>query len=109
MINDIRNGKEDFSDNFLMLCGYGHDRFHLIHKGVTSYEYEAYKVFAPNKELYRIISIDSSLISKDKEDHQKLKVFNDKIFEIGKKIKNVQSLYVTIQRINLFAKALFNE
>lgn len=96
LINDIRNGNKDFSDNFQMLCGYGHDRFQLIHKGVTSYEYEAYKVFAPSKELYRIISIDSTLISKDKEDHQKLRVFNDKIFEIGKKIKNDNRVNILI-------------
>lgn len=96
LINDIRNGNKDFSDNFEILCGYGHDRFQLIHKGITSYEYEAYKIFAPNKELYRIISIDSSLISKDKEDSQKLKVFNDRIFEIGKKIKNDNRINILI-------------
>lgn len=87
LINDIRNGKKDFSDNFSVLCGSGHDRFQIIHKGVTSYDYEAYKVFEPRKNIYRIISIDSCLISKDNEDNQKLQIFNEKIFAIGKKVK----------------------
>lgn len=96
LINDIRNGKENFSKKFQTLCEYGHDRFQIIHKGVTSYDYQAYKVSSPRNESYRIISIDSCLISKDKEDCQKLKVFNDKIYEIGKKIKNDKRINILI-------------
>ena len=88
LINGIRENKIDFSSNYKKLCGYGHDRFHIIYKGVTSCNYEAYKVFSPKNELYRIVSIDSCLLSKDKNDNQKLKVFNERIYEIGKKIKN---------------------
>lgn len=96
LINGIRTGNKDFSENFQTLCGYGHDRFQIIHKGITSYDYEAYKVFSPTKEFYRIISINSCLISKDKEDCQKLKVFNEKIHEIGKKIKNDKRINILI-------------
>lgn len=96
LINEIRDGEKDFSENFKSLCGYGHDRFQIIHKGVTSYEYEPYKVYEPRNKTYRIISINSCLISKDKEDHQKLKIFNEKLFEIGKKIKNDKKINILI-------------
>lgn len=96
LINEIRENKMDFSSNYQILCGYGHDRFQIIHKGVTSYNYEVYKIFSPKNELYRIVSIDTCLLSKDKEDHQKLKVFNEKIHEIGKKIKNDKRVNILI-------------
>lgn len=88
LISEIRENKADFSLNYPNLCRYGHDRFQIIHKGVTSYDYEPYKIFAPRNEKYRIISIDSCLLSKDKMDCQNLMVFNEKIYEIGKKIKD---------------------
>ena len=96
LIDEIREDEKDFSENFQILCGYGHDRFEIIYKGVTANNYEVYKVFEPRKEIYRIISIDSCLISKDKEDCQKLKIFNEKIYEIGKKIKNDKKLNILI-------------
>lgn len=96
LINEIRDNKIDFSSNYQTLCGYGHDRFQIIHKGVTSYNYEAYKVFSPKNELFRIISIDTCLLSKDKIDHQKLRIFNEKIYEIEKKIKNDKRINILI-------------
>lgn len=96
LISDIREEKEDFSEKYDALCEYGHDRFQIIHKNITSSEYENYKVFAPRKELYRIISLDSCLISKDKEDCGKLKIFNEKIKEIEKKIKDDKRINILI-------------
>lgn len=96
LIENIRDGKEDFSKSYYDLCRYGHDRFQIIHKGVTSYNYEPYKIFSPRSEKYRIVSIDSCLVSKDKEDCQNLRVFNEKIYEIGKKLKNDERINLLI-------------
>ena len=96
LINEIRENKVDFSSNYQTLCGYGHDRFQIIHKGVTSCNYEAYKVFSPKNELFRIISINTCLLSKDKADHQKLRIFNDKVYEIEQKIKNDKRINILI-------------
>lgn len=96
LIDAIRNGEKDFSENFESLFRTGHDRFQIIYHGVTSNDYEPYMVSAPNKEQYRIISIDSCLLSKDNEDCQKLKVFNEKIYDIGKKIKNDKRINILI-------------
>lgn len=96
LISNIREEKKDFSENYDALCEYGHDRFQIIHKNMTSSKYENYKVFAPRKESYRIISLDSCLISKDKEDCGKLRIFNEKITEIEKKIKNDKRINILI-------------
>lgn len=96
LINEIRESGKDFSENFKVLSGCGHDRFEMIYKGVTANDYEVYKVYEPKKELYRIVSIDSCLISKDKEDCQKLKIINEEIYKIGKKVKNDKKLNILI-------------
>lgn len=49
LIDDIRGNNKDFSDNFKELCQYGYDRYQLIHKDITSTQYEPYKVLIQEK------------------------------------------------------------
>lgn len=100
LIQSIRDGKKDFWMQYNDLFKYGHDRFQLLYKSVTATEYEAYKVFAPRNALYRIISIDTCLLSKDKKDFQKIRIFNSKIKEIEKDIKSEQIIirYHTLRK-----------
>lgn len=99
LITNIRkkSAKEiDFSDNYLKLCELGIDKFLNLHKAVTSYDYEAYKMFAPRKSLFRIISLNSCLLSKDKNDGGKLRLCNNKLNEIGKKIPDDERVNIVI-------------
>lgn len=96
LIESIRKKKADFSASYQKLCEFGNEKFQNIHKGVTSYNYEAYKIFAFKNESYRIISLNSSLISKDKKDCQKLRMCNEKLYEIGKKINNDDKINILI-------------
>lgn len=95
-ISSIRNGKVDFSTNYDKLCDFGNEKFQYIYRGVTNNEYESYKVFCPKDKPYRIISLNSALISKDKTDCQKLKICNEKLAEISRDIKDDERVNILI-------------
>lgn len=97
LIGSIRDDKEkDFSENFNNLCNIGFEKFQMLIKKVTTYDYESYKIFAPKDQNYRIISINTCLLSKDNEDFQKLKVCSEKLEDLGKKIRNDAKLNILI-------------
>lgn len=96
LIQSIRDGEKDFWSNYEDLFNYGHDRFRLLYKGVTSTDYEAYKVFSPRNSNYRIISIDTCFLSKDNEDCHRLRIFNEKISDMEKEIKKDERINILI-------------
>ena len=96
LIQSIRDGERDFWSNYNDLFNYGHDRFQLLYKGVTSTDYEAYKVFSPRNAAYRIVSIDTCLLSKDNEDCHRIRIFNEKINDIEKEIKKDERINILI-------------
>lgn len=58
----------------------------MLHRKITSVDYGYFKVFAPKNQKYRIISIDTCLLSKDDKDFQQLRVCNEELETIGKAI-----------------------
>lgn len=96
LIEKIRQKKGDFSANYDNLSENGNEKFQNIYTDVTGKDYEAYEVFAPELEPYRVISINTSLISKDKNDYQKLKVCNQKLDELGSMILDDERINILI-------------
>ena len=96
IIDEIRENKKDFSVSYNDLCELGSEKFQGLHKTVTRRSYKSYDIIDRRDQKFRIISINSCLLSKDDDDYQKLKVCNDKLEEIGRKIKNDEKLNVLI-------------
>lgn len=96
IIKDIRDGLKDFSSNYDTLCELGNEKFLYLHKRINTYDYEAYKVYAPKSEIFRIISINTGLLSMDDNDTGKLKVCNEMLTEIGDKILNDDRINILI-------------
>lgn len=97
LIESIRDKKEKgFSESFNSLCDAGFEKFQILVKSVTNCNYKAYNIFAPRGKNYRIISINSCLLSKDKYDFQKLKICGEELEALGKKIPNDSKLNILI-------------
>lgn len=95
-VDDIREKTVDFSVSYNDLCELGNEKFQALHKSVTKRAYKPYDVITRKDSKFRIVSIDSCLLSKDDQDYQKLKVCNEKLDEIGKKVKDDNILNVLI-------------
>ncbi len=96
LISEIRNGEKDFSENYDALCELGNEKFQNIYKLVTQQDYKSYKVISPRSSQFRIITINSCLLSKDKEDCGQLKVCNQKLIDIGAGIRDDDKLNILI-------------
>lgn len=97
LIERIRDKEEKgFSENISSLCNVGFEKFQLLIHAVTSCSYESYKIFAPRNKNFRIISINSCLLSKDNCDFQKLRVCGEDLEVLGKKIPNDSRLNILI-------------
>lgn len=96
LVEKYRNKEKDFSGSYNELCELGNEKFQALYKSVTKREYKAYEVISRKDEEYRIISVDSCLLSKDDQDYQKLKVCNDKLDKIRKKIIDDDKLNILI-------------
>lgn len=95
-IRDIKKNKELFLNAYSSLCNLGNDKFRIIYNYITSRNYKDYEVFCSDERNYRIISLNSCLLSKDKKDYQKLKVYNDKLNDIRNEIKDDDKLNILI-------------
>lgn len=81
-----------FEDEYI-----GYDRFNTIYYKILGREYEHYAVYpSKGQSKFRIINIDSCLLSKDKEDEKKLRVCSPKLFSINNDIKNDDYLNIVI-------------
>lgn len=96
IIKKIREEKLGFSEKCHELCEMGHEKFFDIYKAIKKRDYEAYKVFDHKKQNYRIISLDTSLTSKDKNDFEQLHICSEKLLKISSKIINDDKLNVLI-------------
>lgn len=104
LIDSIRDGSEDFSKKYNELSETGSEKFQKLHKSVTGYDYNPYKVFEPKDTLYRIISLDTSLLSKDKFDSGKLQICNEKLLQLNKRILDDEKINILIMHhdVNCF-------
>lgn len=87
LIDDIRNHEKEFTSSYEKLCENGNSQFMRFYKNTKGKEYQSYAVYCPKNSEYRIISINSSLLSKDDKDTEKLRVCNDELDKLRKKIK----------------------
>lgn len=88
LIDKIREANKDFSQSYDELCEFGNEKFQNVYKSITGNDYISYKVFEPKNQLYRIVSLNSCLLSKDKQDTGKLRICNEKLLELSNKIFN---------------------
>lgn len=94
LIAEIRKNTNKFADLYNELTELGDERFRSFFKSVTKKDYDDYKIIEPRDKMYRVISINTCLLSKDKYDYQKLRVCNEKLYKIGKKINNDNKLNI---------------
>lgn len=98
-IEDIRKTKEDITDSiYKNLIKDGYDRFIGFHREVTNRKYRHYEVIKREKgvEKYRIISLNSCLLSKDDEDEKQLRVCCDELENIYDNIHNDEFVNILI-------------
>ena len=79
-----KNNKDEFYDS---LDDLSNEKFNIAYLKITGKNYESYKVINIKNKPYRIISINSSLLSIDNKDNGKLRICNKKINEISCEIK----------------------
>ncbi len=96
IIKQIRENKMCFSEQCTDLCELGHEKFLDIYKAIKPSDYEAYKVFESKKQNYRIISLDTCLTSKDKDDFEQLHICSEKLLELSSKISSDNKLNILI-------------
>lgn len=96
LIDDIRAGKKDFSEHFNTLCDLGSEKFQAIYKGVTKKEYVAYTVYEPKGEFFRIVSANTCLLSKDKDDTGRLQICNEHLLQLNDKLVDDNKLNILI-------------
>ncbi len=95
-IDKIRKKKKSFSDSYNQLNTGANDRFQMIVKGVTNRTYTSYQIFAPKNSNYRIISLNSCLLSKDKKDVGHLQICCDKLIDMESQIRNDNRINILI-------------
>jgi len=95
-IDKIRKKKIQFSDAYCQLDNVANEKFQIIVRGVTNHGYSSYQIFAPNNSNYRIISLNSCLLSRDKKDVGKLQLCCDKLIEIESQIRNDNRINILI-------------
>lgn len=86
------------ANDFDKLKGLGHEEFKYLYKTITGKNYESFKCmeYKANNNKYRIVSLDSCLLSKDNLDDKQINVCCDKLIDIGKKIKDDDYLNIAI-------------
>lgn len=92
-IKKYRKNKKDFYDE---LSSQANEKFRILYKAITGKDYESYKVFQGRNKPYRIISINTGLLSVDDRDKEKLRVCDTKLNELGKDIKDDNKLNILI-------------
>lgn len=88
-----KNNKDEFYDS---LDDLSNEKFNIAYLKITGKNYESYKVINIKNKPYRIISINSSLLSIDNKDNGKLRICNKKLNEISCEIKKDERLNILI-------------
>ncbi len=96
LIDSIINGERDFDQSYENLNKSGNDRFQLLVSKVNNLTYESYKVFDSKGQKFRIISLNSCLLSKDKNDYGKLRVCNSYLNKLESEIQNDDKINILI-------------
>lgn len=96
IIEQIRQGEIKFDDKYDELNKLENEKFQMIVQGVTSYGYDSYKVFSPKNKKFRIVSLNSCLTSKDKDDFGQLRLCNEKLAELKKNISDDDRINILI-------------
>lgn len=96
LIVSILNGENDFDKSYKKLSKNGSDRFQLLTSKVNNITYESYKVHDPKGQKFRIISLNSCLLSKDKNDYGKLRVCNSYLNKLESAIQNDDKINILI-------------
>lgn len=80
------------------LMGLGHEKFKNMYREITGKKYVSFDVAEVSKDgkKYRIINLDTCLLSKDDEDDGQISIQTNKLFEINKKIKADDYLNIAI-------------
>ena len=101
LIDEIRKDHSLFSEKYEVLSDIGCDKFKGIYHEITGRDYESFKAFQPRNNNCRIISINTTLLSKDREDSGNLRVCNQKLLELGKSIKDDHKINILIMHHGL--------
>lgn len=96
LIENVRSGKVDFTNTYEKLCELGNEKFQRICRDVTGTDYQSYNVFHNDSKQYRIVSINSALLSKDDKDSGKLQLCNNKLSDIGDEILDDDKINILI-------------
>lgn len=89
--------KEEFDE----LADMGHSRYKSIYKNITARKHTPVKTFEPKDAGCRIITIDSTLLSKDASDEKHLNVRYSALQKIGKK-ENLLNIAIMHHGIDFF-------
>ena len=99
IIDQIRGNKLSIDNSSAnKLVELGHEKFKNIYMEITGKKYSPFEVFEVKKDgkKYRIVSVDTCLLSKDKQDDGNISVQTNKLFELNKKIKADEYLNIAI-------------
>ena len=90
--------KGDFDNSYEILKENGTEKFSNIYKSITGKEYEPYNIYVDKKMKYRVLSIDTTLLSyrAGDGDSGKLKVCNSKLSEYDKEMQDDEYFNVVI-------------
>lgn len=98
-ICEVRESKLDISfKDYEELVSDGYDRFNLFHQNVTGKKYVDFDVIerSNNEIKYRIISLNTCLLSIDERDERQLKVCCSKLENMASKIHNDECINILI-------------
>lgn len=99
-IEEIRKKKKLCLENTDVnkLARYGHEKFKNIYREITGKQYSSIEVFdeCQDDKNYRIISLDTSLLSKDKRDDGRISLQTDKLISLKSKIIADNKLNIVI-------------
>lgn len=99
IIDRIRGNKLSIDNSSATkLVELGHEKFKNIYMEITGKKYSPFEVFEVKKDgtKYRIVSVDTCLLSKDEQDDGKISVQTNKLFELNKKIEADEYLNIAI-------------
>lgn len=95
IISRIRKKKLNISNSDeVKLIKEGHEKFKSIYKEITGRKYNSFEVF--NESKYRIISLDTCLLSKDNKDAGRISLQTNKLLSLKDKILADDSLNIAI-------------
>lgn len=96
LIDSILKGEKDYDFNYENLNKNGNEKFQLLISKVNNDNYESYKVYSPKGKKYRIISLNSCLLSKDNNDFGRLRICNSHLNKIENEIPNDDNINILI-------------